>query len=204
MGKQATAEEQPDGKFKITHEDGSEETLTAKQFHDKYDVEGEDVPDTKADNKTDAKDTVVHSGDHPVGSQSSDEDPQTQSKANRPNTTERDDAFADAPDFDKQYVDDVEAELKELEEHLKEVRAQIKSVKSAKPEDRDFGSLRSAMHDLAHGKSLLRTAHVATVRHDGPERLRPAPTPETNINSGPGEELNPEQFNPEQPRKVGK
>jgi hypothetical protein len=180
MAQEATAKELPDGKFEVTHEDGTVEVLTEKQFHDKY-KEG-DV-DNGADEKP-AKDA-------PTGSQSGDEDPDTVSKRNRPHTHDRDDAFVEDGDFGGEYTEEVEAELSELEEGVKAVRAELKSTKSGK--SKDFGALRSAMHKLIHGKSLLRTAHVATVRHDGPERLRPAPTAETNQSSGPGEELNPEQ-----------
>lgn len=193
MAKEATAEVQEDGKYKVTHEDGSTETLTEKQFHEKYDVEP-DEQEPEGETPPGAGTTVRTGDGHPVGSQAGDEDPDTASKRNRPRTHDADDAFwGGEEDFGDEYSEAVETELKQIEEGVKAVRAELKSVGKAKPEERDFGALRAAMHDLLHGKSLLRTAHVATVRHDGPERLRPAPTPETNANSGPGEELNPEQ-----------
>lgn len=196
MGKkaEATAEEQPDGSFKVTHEDGREETLSAKEFHGKYDVDDDEGGSAPGHVAPDDEAITTDDGRR-VGTQSGDEDPDTLAKRNRPQTHNADDAFwgEGGADFADEYGEAVETELKEMEEGIKAVRAQLKSLAKAKPEDRDFGALRAAMHELSHGKSLLRTAHVATVRHDGPERLRPAPTPETNANSGPGEELNPEQ-----------
>lgn len=221
MGKQATAELQPDGKYLVTHADGSEELLTEGQFKAKYELEDENpkvkgeaksdegegtssepVPEPKKSDKPDVPDavqgtqgpqpTVITSeiDGGPIGSQGGDEDPPTLAKEHRPETHDADDAFwgEGKDDFVKEYAEAVEAELAEMEEGIKAVRAELKSVKSGKAED--FGAVRSAMHELSHGKSLMRTAHVATVRHDGPERLQPAPSPEDNVSSGPGEELN--------------
>jgi hypothetical protein len=203
MAKQATAEEQPDGKFKITHEDGSVETLTAKQFHDKYDVDGNGKaePEPNADSPIEGTqgpepDQITSDIDGgPIGTQPGDEDPDTLSKRHRPETHDADDAFVeDRGEFADEYGEAVETELKRTEDKIKAVRAELKSLGKQKEGERDFGPLRAAMHELAHGNSLLRTAHPATVRHDGPERLRPAPTVEDSPNSGPGEELNAEQF----------
>jgi hypothetical protein len=51
-GKQATAEVQPDGKYKVTHADGSEELLTEGQFKAQYELQDED-PKVKGEAKSD-------------------------------------------------------------------------------------------------------------------------------------------------------
>jgi hypothetical protein len=221
-GKQATAEVQPDGKYLITHPDGSEELLTEGQFKAQYELEDED-PKVKGEAKSGtgtSSEPLPEEGDKhnvppavqgtqgptgtvitseidggQIGSVGGDEDPPTLAKEHRPETHDRDDAYwaemyGDGEDFADEYCQAVNTELKELEEGIKAVRAELKVVDKQKPEERNFGALRDAMHNLAHGKSLLRTAHAATVRHDGPERLRPAPSAEDNISSGPGEETN--------------
>lgn len=232
MAKQATAEVQPDGKYLVKHADGTEELLTEGQFKAQYELEDED-PKVKGDEAepagTSTEETPEPKGDKPsvpdavqgtqgplatiitsdidggqIGTQGGDEDPPTLSKQHRPETHDADDAFVeDEGEFHDEYFAQVNEELKALEENIKEVRAQLKSADKAKPEDRDYGALRSAIHDLSHGKSLLRTAHAVTVRHDGPERLRPAPTTEDTMSSGPGEELNYAEVGTEG-RKVGR
>lgn len=234
MAKQATAEVQPDGKYKVTHADGTEELLTEGQFKAQYELEDEN-PKVKGgdDEATGTSSEVVPEpkGDKPfapaavegtqgpqatvirseidggqIGTQGGDEDPDTLAKRNRPDTHDRDDAFwgDGEDDFADEYCQAVNEELKELEANIKAVRSELKAVDKQKDGERDFGALRDAMHELSHGKSLLRTAHAVTVRHDGPERLRPAPDAETNISSGPGEEFNYVEETTVEGRKVGR
>lgn len=234
MAKQATAEIQPDGKYKITHPDGSEELLTEGQFKAKYELEDEDPkvkgdegeptgthteepPEPKSDKRSvpDAvqgtqgpQATVIRSDidDGQIGTQGGDEDPPTLAKEHRPDTHDADDAFVeDTGEYADEYSEAIETELKRTEDKVKAVRAELKSLGKQKEGERDFGPLRAAMHELAHGNSLLRTAHPAVVRHDGPERLRPAPDAYANISSGPGEETNyDEESTAEGRRKVGR
>lgn len=172
------AKQLDDGKWEVRHADGSTEVLTDKQFQAQYKDAGEDKPE------------------QPTGKPDNDvpderEEDDKLAKRVRPETNDGE-KFPDDDDFTDTYIEEVEAELKSYEDGIKAVRAEIKSVKGAKPEDRDFASLRHAMHELSHGNPLTRTAHTVTVRHDGPERLRPAPNAHDNMSSGPGEETNPE------------
>lgn len=233
MAKQATAEVLPDGRYKVTHADGTEEEMTEGQFKAQYELQDEDpkvkgdegeptgthtdtpkpkddkrsVPDAVAGTQGPAA-TVIRSDidDGQIGTQGGDEDPQTLAKEHRPETHDVDDAWVtDTGEYASEYCQAVETELKRTEDKIKAVRAELKSVDKQKDGERDFGPLRAAMHELAHGNSLLRTSHPATVRHDGPERLRPAPDAYENISSGPGEESNyVEESTAEGRRKVGR
>jgi hypothetical protein len=161
------AEQRADGKWEVEHADGSTEVLSDKEFRKEYEVE-----------------------ESPVESEVSD---RVSPRDVRPETHDADDAFIDDADdeFANQYCEEVETELQHFEDAIKNVRAELKSVKSARGE-RDFAALRHALHELSHGTPLSRTAHAVTVRHDGPERLQPAPSAEDSISSGPGEENNAE------------
>jgi hypothetical protein len=97
--------------------------------------------------------------------------------------------FPQDSDYVGDYLSQVEEELKRYENGIRNVRAEIKAAKSSKGES-DFAALRHAIHELSHGNPLTRTAHAVTVNHDGPERLQPPPTAESNVCSGSGEETN--------------
>lgn len=184
MSSQGEATQRADGKWEVKHADGSTEVLTDKKFHDQYEVAQEESvtkEETTEHLTPDAVRPETLPPDNGVAERLSPRDV-------RPETHDADDAFPEGGDFAKEYAEAVEAELAEFEDGIKEVRAELKSVKGGKAED--FGAVRAALHRLSHGKSLSRTAHVATVPHDGPERLREAPDPYETISSGPSEETN--------------
>ena len=66
------------------------------------------------------------------------------------------------------YCDSVEAELQIVEKLVAAVRDEIGQTRKQKPGDVNFGALRSAMSELAHASSLLRTAHPADAAVDKP------------------------------------
>lgn len=159
--KPGKAEQRDDGKWEVEHADGSTEVLTDKAFHQEY-----EVADAEQDQPAESTPQQV-----------------------RPETTVGE-QFTTPVDWVKDFIAAVEAELKHYEDGCKNVRAEIKNVKAQEDHERDFGPLRRALHDLAHGAPVTRVANGAHVPHDGPERLQGAPFVEDTMNSGPGEETN--------------